>query len=397
MVSRAQCITDPPPAAIPLAVDKSRKSPGRSPSSGGGVGSGIGRTRPAPRSDAERRILRAFRVLTGSRAGGARLPRTVVACSGGADSVALALALVRGKVPVVLAHVVHDLRPASAAHADRDRVRELGRRLGVPVIEGAAAVRRVGRGNHEAIARRLRYAELARIAREHDAPFIATGHHADDQLETVLMALVRGAGVRGLGGIAAKRGLAGTPRVMVIRPMLHPLAAITRAESEAICRAAGEPWAIDATNADTTRLRAALRHGVIPALRALRPSAPAAAARAAALHRSAAEAIERRARTVLGPEASVVVRSRLAREPEVVIGAVVRREYRDVIGAAGIDRVSARAISGVVDAVRDLHSEARTFDLGRLRVTVRGGVVRGDRLVGGEVGFSARTRGERRA
>ena len=113
-------------------------------------------------------------------------------------------------------------------------------------------------------AREQRYAALTDIAKEHDASFIATAHHADDQLETLLMRMLRGSSVAGLRGIAWKK-VSGT--VSVIRPML----AIDQSDIHSFLKQLDQPWREDATNADTSRTRAKLRHDVLPLLKELQP------------------------------------------------------------------------------------------------------------------------------
>ena len=125
----------------------------------------------------------------------------IVAVSGGADSVALLRALhAEGFGPLVVAHFHHGLRGAEA-DTDAAFVRELASALGCQFELGEADVRAAG-GNLEATARRLRYDWLAGVAAATGAEWVATGHTADDQAETVLHRLVRGTGLRGLRGIA---------------------------------------------------------------------------------------------------------------------------------------------------------------------------------------------------
>src|SRR5262249_60653931 len=104
-----------------------------------------------------------------------------------------------------------------------------------------AAVARQEGGNLEAVARRVRYDWFTRVARETGSPWVATGHTADDQAETVLHRLLRGAGLRGLRGIAVRRELA--PGVELVRPLL----AGTRAEVLAYLDAAGQAYRQDST------------------------------------------------------------------------------------------------------------------------------------------------------
>lgn len=204
--------------------------------------------------------------------------RLLIACSGGADSVALLLAaaslatLDKWALDIHIAHVHHHLR--DDADGDAALVARLAERYELPhhrsdIQPGDAS------GNTEANARRMRYDALAAIAHDIDADHIATAHHADDQLETLLMRLIRGAGPRGLRGILPTRKC--TPsRGRLIRPMLR----VTHDEALAYLRDCDQPWREDHTNTDTTRTRARLRAEVLPVLKSLNPNASQNAAKA---------------------------------------------------------------------------------------------------------------------
>lgn len=188
----------------------------------------------------------------------------LAAVSGGADSVALALVLARvapelGFTLCGIGHLNHGLRGA-AADADEAFVAALASRLGVAFVvdhQDTAARARDEGVSIETAARRLRYAFLDEAAVALNADAIATGHTADDQAETIVMRLMRGAGLRGLSAIRPRNGI-------VIRPLLDA----RRAEVEAFLRDAGEPWRDDASNADTAMARNRVRHDVMPALKA---------------------------------------------------------------------------------------------------------------------------------
>lgn len=195
-----------------------------------------------------------------------------VGVSGGADSVTLLRVLHAAGVPVTALHVDHGLRPSSAD--DAAFVAGLASDLGVP---HASRRVQVAPGNRAAEARRARYAALVAMA---DRRPLAVAHTATDQAETVLMALVRGAGLAGLGGMPERRVLAGG--AVLARPMLD----VTRAEVEAHARAHGWAWRDDPTNALGVRGR--LRRDVLPALDALGGAATARrVARASAAVRAA--------------------------------------------------------------------------------------------------------------
>lgn len=205
------------------------------------------------------------------------LAKVVVAVSGGADSVA-ALLLLRelgeeNGFEVVAAHFDHHLRADSVG--DRDFVSDLCDRLDVPCMTGEGDVPLAAeemRTGIEETARRLRYQFLAFAAERQGAGAVATGHTADDHVETVLHHLVRGSGVRGVRGMLPGAPLPGMPSLQLIRPIL-PLG---RAETVAVCNAAGIDYREDSTNAELHATRNRIRHVILPRLREENPEADAA-------------------------------------------------------------------------------------------------------------------------
>lgn len=197
------------------------------------------------------------RALTGVRPDGLVL----VACSGGADSLALAAATAfvapRLGLRAGLVTVDHGLQPGSDRRAAA--VARWAAGTGFRPAE-AVAVRVAGRpGGPEAAARTARYEALAEAARRHDAPVVLLGHTRDDQAETVLLALARGAGPRGLAGMPATREVAG---VSFRRPLLD----VAREQTRKACAALGlTPWE-DPHNTDERYARARVRGAALPAL-----------------------------------------------------------------------------------------------------------------------------------
>jgi tRNA(Ile)-lysidine synthase len=189
----------------------------------------------------------------------------VVALSGGADSVALLLLLHRNRDALRCAlHAVHVHHHARGADADDDAAHcaVLCRELGVPlVLEHLAGPPPPGQ-SAEAWWRAARYGCLAAVRRRLDAAAVATGHTLDDQAETVLLKLLRGSGPRGVAAVRARHGA-------VIRPLLS----FRRQELRAWLAAEGVGWREDATNADTGRPRAWVRHELLPLLLARVPRA----------------------------------------------------------------------------------------------------------------------------
>ncbi|MDB5069840.1 MAG: tRNA(Ile)-lysidine synthetase [Candidatus Eremiobacteraeota bacterium] len=217
--------------------------------------------------------------------------RVCVACSGGPDSVALASLIDRlareDEYDVVLAHVNHGVR----ASADQDECVALsaGARLGRRVLVARANVER----DDEATLRDARYEALARLAREAGADAVATAHTAEDQTETVLLALFRGTGLAGLAGMPPRRPLAGG--VELVRPLLR----VTHAQLATELRRSGLPYAIDPTNAQARYRRNALR-GPLDALRAEFPHLDRTVARCAGIVAEHLRPAERRETIVRG-------------------------------------------------------------------------------------------------
>src|SRR5437016_6070809 len=175
----------------------------------------------------------------------------LVACSGGADSVALAASAVRVGVRCAIGHVDHGLRAGSAVEADG--VRDLARHLGAEFYLKKIDKLNIRGPGLEAAARSARYEALAELAQAAGATVVATAHTRRDQAETLLLRLFRGAGPGALAGIRRRRALA--PGIELLRPLLG----IPRAATESYCRAQGLDWIDDPHNSDPARARARIR------------------------------------------------------------------------------------------------------------------------------------------
>jgi tRNA(Ile)-lysidine synthase len=193
--------------------------------------------------------------------------RVAVALSGGVDSVVL-LHLLRKTHPGISAlHVHHGLSPNADAWAAF--CRRLCRQLKVPLRVYKVKVVRRGHGL-EAAAREARYAAF----RKHPAPVIALAHNLDDQAETVLMNLLRGAGLRGASGMPARSRLGAK---LLMRPLLDK----PRQELEAYAREAGLEWIEDESNADEALTRNFVRRRLGPLIESRFPAWKSSLARAA--------------------------------------------------------------------------------------------------------------------
>lgn len=242
----------------------------------------------------------------------------LVAVSGGRDSVCLLHYLARlGQVrgfSVAAAHLDHGQRPTAAR--DVAFVRELCRELEIPCHVGRtdvpALAREMGAGVEEA-GRRARYEFLERTADELGASRIATAHHADDQAETVLLHLLRGAGMRGLRGIPPVRG-------RIVRPLLRT----TRAEIEAYLLENHLGHVEDETNADTSLRRNFLRLELMPQLERFQPGVAANLCRTAELLRAEDEYLDDLALARLPAAGTCVPCSVLRDAPEVLRVRMVR-------------------------------------------------------------------------
>ncbi len=189
----------------------------------------------------------------------------VLAVSGGGDSVATAALLCEsGLVDAprsVVAHFDHRLRGDAAAAADHGAVEELCARYGLSLQTGSWNEPRPG----EAAAREARYRFLVDVARRCGLGLVITGHTSDDQVETVMMNMLRGAGLHGLRGMLPQRPLAGD--VVLARPML----CVSREETRAYCAARGLRYHDDATNDDHAHRRNRVRLDLLPRIEAEAP------------------------------------------------------------------------------------------------------------------------------
>lgn len=219
--------------------------------------------------------------------------RVLLAVSGGSDSAAMAAVLHRliadGRLgaELVIGHVNHGLRGA-ASDGDAAFVEAMGERLGVRVVSRRVDVRGFAKAQRlsiETAGRVLRIGALAEMARACGCDAVATGHHGDDQAETVVHRLMRGTGLRGLCGIRPATTLEG---VRFIRPMLG----LRRAEIEGYCRANGVTWREDASNRSAAFTRNRIRHRLMPALEKQMPALAERLTALAEVCRTAQERIE---------------------------------------------------------------------------------------------------------
>ncbi|MDR5757479.1 tRNA lysidine(34) synthetase TilS [Caballeronia sp. LZ035] len=290
-----------------------------------------------------------------------------VALSGGLDSTVLLDAAVRcfGAARVVAFHVHHGLSlnaDAWDAHCER-----FAASLGVSYAVRRVEVARAGGESLEAAARDARYRALDALCDEYGAAALLIAHHADDQAETVLLQLLRGAGVAGLAAMAPQHANGAVAR-------LRPLLRLLRAQLEQYAHERDLSWIDDESNADTRYARNALRHDVLPVLAVHFPGFRDALARTASHAASAQRLLDQLARIDLAQAAhddepdALRLDALLALEPERAINLM-----RHWIRACGLQAASTARIA---DMLRQLRDTAAARDGHALRVDHAGHCLR---------------------
>jgi len=178
-------------------------------------------------------------------------------------------------------------------------------------------------------------------------------HHAEDQLETIVAALGRGAGPEGLAGMAPCRPLGDS--VQLVRPLLG----VSKKELHSMCQAAGMAWREDPTNVDPSTLRGRLRRDVLPVLEELWPGAARRSANNAPLLRAASEALQREVQSVFG-SATAWSRHSLRALGPVIRSAGLRQALLDA--GLGPDSIDATRLLEVADAIGDGGEHGRCFE-----------------------------------
>lgn len=269
--------------------------------------------------------------------------RVCVGVSGGADSTALLLALHEQAAALGLglsaAHLHHGIR-GHDADADREFVRALCSRLVLPLHEAEADVPAAAAASSETLEKAARNARLrffATLLANRTADRVATAHTADDQAETVMMKLIRGAWTEGLGGIAPTLQVdaEGRPcREAGVGSVVRPMLGVGREQVIAFLKSRNQDWREDATNADPAFTRNRVRAQLMPLLRSFNPGIA----------------------TTLGATAE------MAREEERRWQAEVARLYQDLAVAGRPVRGGGRAVSTAPD------EQTVAFDILRLKL-----------------------------
>ena len=290
-----------------------------------------------------------------------------LAVSGGPDSLALMHLVARWRAGLAqgprlnVLTVDHGLRPDSRQEAEL--VRRLAKELGLPHAILTWEEKEPHAGSFQERAREARYALMTAFCHAHDIPALVTAHMLDDQAETFLLKLIRGAGLTGLGGIYPRREA-------LVRPLLHA----SRRELRDYLAARGESWVDDESNADLANARSRVRHRVIPELDAAYGGPTTASiARAADLAREdgawLSEVADKRYRELasIDDQSISVPAAELAAEPGPIRRRLLRRALRDV---AGVREVALEHVDAAADI---LNGSSAGADLPAARLELRRG------------------------
>ena len=307
-------------------------------------------------------------MLEAVRDGGLLPPgsRLVAMLSGGRDSVCLLDLATRllGAEAVTALHVNYGLRDDSSA--DEAHCAALCERLGVR-LELERPRRPEGPGNLQAWARDTRYAAAAQLAERGDA-LVATGHTADDQVETILYRLASSPSRRALLGMKARDGR-----------LVRPLLGFERARTTAYCEERGLAWRDDPSNAESAYARNRVRHGLAAALAEVHPAAARNVLRTAALLRDEAEVLDELVAAELdgsnGSPRNTIELARLAELPPALRRLVVQQLA---------DRAAGRPVAGAARHADEVAALRRTgtamLDLGGgVRAIAERGILRAER------------------
>ena len=297
-------------------------------------------------------------VRTGLLAAAAALGRAPVVCagfSGGLDSTVLlqllAVACKEESLPLSALHVHHGLSPN--AHAWEQHCASVCAGLRVPLQVVHATVNRAPRTSLEEEARRARHAAFADVG----ADVIALAHHADDQAETVLLQMLRGAGPKGLAGMpllkASPSREAGRPRPLLLRPLLD----FTRATLADYAQARGWDWIEDESNEDIRIKRNFLRNKVSPLLREGFPAPAETLGRVARHQAEAARLLDiladlDLAQAAAGPALQIEVLKSLE-------DARLKNALRRWLDANGLRQPSEARLAALVRALRESSNDTR--------------------------------------
>ncbi len=264
--------------------------------------------------------------------------KVIVALSGGADSTSLLSMMIERAIPVIAVHVNHGIR-GEEAERDEEFCRRLCRKHGCELVVFHVDVPRIAKESGESLegaARRVRYDLFEKIMRERSVRLLATAHNADDNAETVIFNLSRGAALGGGAGIPPVRK---TAYSTIVRPILS----LSRAEILAYCKEHSCDYVTDSTNLELCCSRNRIRHIVMPVLRELNPQASAAIARFGEFAREDNEFLDDVARNFISEHGGTVAQADFLALPSPVARRVLFFAAEDV--GASLDAAHAKSIA----------------------------------------------------
>jgi len=308
----------------------------------------------------------------------------VLGVSGGVDSVALAFCLSKVCKNLRLAHITHrGIRDNATLDKETELVRKLADSLSADFQHIEFEVD--SEGNIEGNARYQRYQALTRLCYgpadiegvnvgNPEYRILATAHHADDQLETLLMKLARGSSVSGMSGIREKMNIPYSHDSMleVIRPMLG----IVKEDCYDICRENNLEWLEDATNKETDKTRNLVRHKILPLMKELNPKVSEHATNFAGTMKSVGDLLDEEVLHLPGQEfwgnkVQTVSADALRLKPDVVIHAWLNCACYSIPRSGGIDvdKINRGMLDKVVEAVRKRKNVTFEWPLRYVEVT----------------------------
>lgn len=301
----------------------------------------------------------------------------LVALSGGADSTLLLHLLSDAGIKLYAAHVHHGIR-GKDADADLDFCRQTCRALKIPLFVvriNAPALAKRQRQSVETAAREARYRHFARLMRAHGIGLLATAHHADDNLETLLFRICRGTGTQGMRGIPALAPLPGTKEnehLCVFRPLLH----LTKKEILEACASLKITYVTDQTNACNDYARNRIRNCVIPELEQLFARPQHAAARLCRAASEDCDALDALADALYRTHANggMLSLSLLQSQPAAVSKRLIAHLYAEqakhhMAEAVHLDAVYARVRTGQLGSISLPGEICANIDRDALRMT----------------------------
>lgn len=283
--------------------------------------------------------------------------------SGGVDSMALMETARLAGIHFSVMHVTHDMRPEAETDADSFIVSSYCDKYNIPFVQRYSN----SQTKSETDYRNQRIQHIVSHRRRNHFKYVATGHHADDQIETVLMRILRGCGIEGLSGI---KMVSQFPSKNVNLTYVRPFLNIPKAKLVELCRARGVAFHEDYTNQDNTILRNSIRNTVVPQLREINPMAHVAISRLACTAEEASEYVNRNVDRYIQDRCLVnskddleFDRSSLIGEGDYFLHHFFKKLYTIKMGSVGLDKLNRNRMIEFIKVVKSDSSNNKTVEL----------------------------------